>query len=831
MRWDAAVGNVDNKTSRSPHKAAYNAFIRFSNDRTGNSLPTCTGLAMTMQTQRDSSMAPATGCPFQVAPNPADATIAACAASARATAFDPFSDGYQQDPPEYVRWAREQEPIFFSPVLGYWVVTRYDDVKAIFRDNITFSPSIALEKITPTGPEANAVLATYGYAMNRTLVNEDEPAHMPRRRLLMEPFTPEALKHHEPLVRRVTREFVDRFVRDGRADLVDQMLWEAPLTIAMHFLGVPEEDMALVRRYSIAHTINTWGRPKPSEQVAVAHAVGNFWQLAGKILEKMRDNPDAPGWMQYGIRKQKEHPDIVTDSYLHSMMMAGLVAAHETTANATANAMKLLLQHPDAWAELCADPALIPGAVEECLRHNGSVAAWRRLVTRDAEVGGVHFPAGSKILIVLASANHDERHFTDPDIFDIRRDNASEHVTFGYGSHQCMGKNLARMELQIFLEELSRRLPHMRLADQKFTYVPNTSFRGPEHLWVQWDPALNPENPDPGRLVSRLQVRMGETSRKTADRVMTVERIDVVAEGIIRLRMSASDGKLVPPWHPGAHIDLQCGDINLSRQYSLCGDVADTRAYEVAVLLDPASRGGSAWIHQNLRVGDPMRVHGPRNHFHFDETARRVIFIAGGIGITPNIPMAALAKRLGIDYHVHYCGRSRATMAFASKLEAAHGGRLTLHTSRDQRRANFAALLAQPQPDTQIYACGPQTMLAALADSTQAWPRDALRVEHFHGLAGTVDSKPRHAFMVELRDSGLTLPVAADQSLLDALRQANIDLQSDCQEGLCGSCEVRVVAGEVDHRDMVLTRSERDANNRMMSCCSRARGDKLVLDM
>ncbi|KAG1252602.1 hypothetical protein G6F65_017847 [Rhizopus arrhizus] len=278
--------------------------------------------------------AAASGCPVHV--------------SERAAEFDPFGDGYQQDPPEYVRWAREQEPVFYSPKLGYWVVTRYDDIKAIFRDNITFSPSIALEKITPTGPEANAVLASYGYAMNRTLVNEDEPAHMPRRRVLMEPFTPEALKHHEPMVRRLTREYVDRFINDGRADLVDQFLWEVPLTVALHFLGVPEEDMDLLRRYSIAHTVNTWGRPKPEEQVAVAHAVGNFWQLAGKILDKMRQDPDQPGWMQYGLRKQRDYPDVVTDSYLHSMMMAGIVAAHETTANASANALKLLLQHPDA---------------------------------------------------------------------------------------------------------------------------------------------------------------------------------------------------------------------------------------------------------------------------------------------------------------------------------------------------------------------------------------------------------------------------------------------------------------------------------------------------
>src|SRR5215813_14903755 len=131
-----------------------------------------------------------TGCPVAHGALSAARTPTGCPVSQHAADFDPFEDGYQQDPPEYVRWAREQEPIFFSPKLGYWVVTRYDSIKAIFRDNLAFSPSIALEKITPTGPEANAVLASYGYAMNRTLVNEDGPAHMPRRRVLMEPFTP-----------------------------------------------------------------------------------------------------------------------------------------------------------------------------------------------------------------------------------------------------------------------------------------------------------------------------------------------------------------------------------------------------------------------------------------------------------------------------------------------------------------------------------------------------------------------------------------------------------------------------------------------------------------
>lgn len=749
--------------------------------------------------------------------------------SARAAEFDPFGDAYQQDPPEYVRWAREQEPVFYSPKLGYWVVTRYDDIKAIFRDNITFSPSIALEKITPTGPEANAVLASYGYAMNRTLVNEDEPAHMPRRRLLMEPFTPEALKQHEPMVRRLTREYVDRFIDDGRADLVDQMLWEVPLTVALHFLGVPEEDMDLLRQYSIAHTVNTWGRPKPEEQVAVAHAVGNFWQLAGKILDKMRQDPDQPGWMQYGLRKQKSHPDIVTDSYLHSMMMAGIVAAHETTANASANAIKLLLQHPEAWREICEEPSLIPNAVEECLRHNGSVAAWRRLATRDTEIAGVRIPAGAKLLMISASANHDERHFADADLFDIRRENASDQLTFGYGSHQCMGKNLARMEMQVFLQELTRRLPHMRLADQVFSYLPNTSFRGPEHLWVEWDPRQNPERVRPQTMLAPVPVRLGEPSTHAMTRSVVVECVEAVAPNVVQLTFVCARGGPLPRWAPGAHIDVECGDTGLSRQYSLCGDPADTQRLRIAVLREPDSRGGSAWVHTAIQPGMPLRIRGPRTHFRYDEAAPRAIFIAGGIGITPISAMARRARELGVEYTLHYSGRSRAGMALLTELRSLHGDRLHVYVSEEGSRNDFASLLARADDTTQIYACGPQRMLQALKAASAHWPEDALRVEHFHSNLGTLDPTREQAFDVELKDSGLVIPVRADQTLLSALRAANIDVQSDCEEGLCGSCEVPVLAGEIDHRDLVLTRTERETNQKMMSCCSRARGRRIVL--
>ena len=751
--------------------------------------------------------------------------------SSKAAAFNPFEKDYLQDPPEYVRWAREQEPVFFSPQLGYWVVTRYDDIKAIFRDHANFSPANALEKITPPGEAVLQVLASYNYAMGRTLVNEDEPAHMARRRLLLEPFTPQALIQHEPMVRQLAREYVDRFINDGQADLVEQMLWEVTLTIALHFLGVDEEDMPMLRQYSIAHTVNTWGRPDEHEQLKVAHAVGNFWQLAGRILEKMRRDSSGPGWMKFGIRMQAEHPDVVTDSYLHSMMMAGIVAAHETTANATANALKLLLQHPSAWEEIVADPSLIPNAVEECLRFSGSIISWRRIALNPVKVGGFDLPAGAKFLMLMTSANHDEQHFPEAELLDIHRDNASDHLSFGYGAHQCMGKNLARMELQVFLQELSQRLPHMKLQQQSLSYLSNMSFRGPEHLLVEWDPTANPERHDHGVLQHRHAVRIGESTRKSLSRAVRVEDIQKLARDIVCLTLSSADGQAFAPWTPGSHIDLEYGDTSLSRQYSLCGDPADRMRLQIAVLKDPQSRGGSVWLHDKLAAGDLLQLRGPRNHFRFDDTAKRVVFVAGGIGVTPVLAMARQALQLGMDYVFHYSARSREHMAFVNQLQALHGHRLKLHLSAEGLRADYAALFAEFEAGTQVYACGPKTMLQAIESACDQCSGLLLKVEHFHSAAAVLDPAKEHAFEIELKDSGLLLTVATDRTVMETLRAANIDVQSDCGEGLCGSCEVRVLAGAVDHRDLVLTAAERALHSKMMVCCSRAADGRLVLEL
>ena len=779
--------------------------------------------------------AAARSCPVpHGAPSPA---AASCPFDGQAAAFDPYTDAYMASPAELLRWSREEQPVFYSPRLGYWVVTRYESIKSIFRDPLTFSPSIALESTEPPTEEAQAVLQSYGYAMNRTLVNEDEPVHMARRRALMAPFTPDELRQHEPMVKRLVGEAIDGFIDEGEVDLFKRLAWHVPFSVALHFLGIDDdEDHEKMHRFAIAHTKNAFGRATPAERIEVAHTVGQFWQLSGEILEKMRRTPEGPGWMRYSIRQQQHHPDVVTDSYLHSMMMAIIVAAHETTSFAAANTIRLLLTHRGVWDEICEDPALISPAVEECLRYDGPIASWRRRALRDVTIDGVPIPAGSKLLMVVHSGNRDARHFADPDFFDIRRSNVIDHLSFGYGAHQCLGKNIARMELQVMIGQLARRLPHMQLVPQKFDYVHNLAFRGPQNLRVRWDPRQNPERRDPTLRRREQAIHLGGPVASSMVRKLRVVSADVIATGpdIVRLRLAAPDGATLPSWTPGAHIDIECGDTGLSRQYSLCGDPQDGRQWEVAVLRDATSRGGSRWIHRAARAGAVLRVRGPRNHFHLHEDGTGpLLLVAGGIGITPIMAMAARARALGRDYVLHYSGATRQRMAYVAELQRLHGARLVLHVSDEDSRCDLNALLAQPHGGAAIYACGPQRLLQGLQDAvTQAgWPADALHVEHFENNAPRLNPSREHAFEIELRTAGLTLAVPADRTVLEVLHAHNIDVQSDCEEGLCGTCEVGVIEGGIDHRDSVLNPSERQRGERMMSCCSRARSGRLVLDL
>ncbi|RAY16135.1 oxidoreductase [Actinomadura craniellae] len=299
------------------------------------------------------------------------------------------------------------------------------------------------------------------------------------------------------------------------------------------------------------------------------------------------------------------------------------------------------------------------------------------------------------------------------------------------------------------------------------------------------------------------------------------------AEGVVALDLRAPDGGELPVWEPGAHVDLVLAG-GVVRQYSLCGDPADRTGWRIAVLREPAGRGGSALVHDRLRPGTRVRARGPRNHFAL-EPAARYLFIAGGIGITPLLPMVAAAQAAGARWRLAYGGRTAASMAFADELRAEHGDRVTVHPQDRCGPLDLDALLGAPADGALVYCCGPASLLDAVEERCAGRPPGTLRVERFTPVdAG--EPVRAESFEVELAGTGVTLTVPPGRSVLEVLEAAGVPILSSCREGTCGTCETVVLGGEVDHRDSLLTEEERAAHDTMFPCVSRAAGPKLVLE-
>ena len=311
-----------------------------------------------------------------------------------------------------------------------------------------------------------------------------------------------------------------------------------------------------------------------------------------------------------------------------------------------------------------------------------------------------------------------------------------------------------------------------------------------------------------------------------AGRDLAVARKTGAADGVAVLDLRDAAGAQLPAWQPGAHIDLLL-EPDLTRQYSLCGDPADRGTWRIAVLREPDSRGGSQHVHDKLAAGSVVRVRGPRNHFTL-EPAPRYLFIAGGIGITPIVPMLSAADAAGTPWALAYGGQTRTSMAFAAELLSRYADRVHLRPQDEAGLLDLDTLLGQPREDTLVYCCGPEGLLAAVEARCAAWPPGALHVERFAPGPGTGD---RTAFEVELARSGLTLTVPPDGSILECVEAAGIPVLSSCTEGTCGTCETTVLAGVPDHRDSVLTEAERNAADVMMICVSRSATPRLTLDL
>lgn len=301
------------------------------------------------------------------------------------------------------------------------------------------------------------------------------------------------------------------------------------------------------------------------------------------------------------------------------------------------------------------------------------------------------------------------------------------------------------------------------------------------------------------------------------------------AEGVVSLRLQPVDGEPLPAWAPGAHLDLHLPG-GLTRQYSLCGDPSDRSGWRVGVLRERVGRGGSAFVHDQLRPGAVLDAVGPRNNFELRD-ADSYLFIAGGIGITPLLAMVAEVAAAGHPWRMVYGGRTRESMAFLGEL-AGYGNQVAVHPQDEVGLLDLDALLGEPAAGTHVYCCGPEPLLQAVEERCRSWAPGSLQVERFAAKQQPPhDPETERAFEAVFEQSGTTVTVAPGQSILEAAEEAGLRLLNSCREGICGTCEAPVLEGLPDHRDSLLTDEERAENDTMMICVGRALSDRIVLDV
>lgn len=403
--------------------------------------------------------------------------------------YEPFQ---MKDPfPAYAA-LRAEEPVMYDERIGYWVVTRYDDVKAVFDDWETFSSENAQAPVRKRGPQATQIMDDGGFTAYSGLSARIPPEHTRIRGIVQKAFTPRRFKVLEPFIRANVAERLDAMLARGRdtgtdhGEIVRDLAYEVPTITILTLIG---EDLARIddyKRWSDSRAAMTWGDLTDEEQIPHAHHLVEYWQACLALVEKAhREGGD--NLVADLVRAQQDGAEI-SDHEIASVCYSLLFAGHETTTTLISNALRLLAADASTWQQLVEDPKRIPAAIDEVLRYSGSIVAWRRKALKDAEIGGVSIPAGAGVLLVMGSANRDESKFEDPETFDITRPNAREHLSFGFGIHYCLGNMLAKLQAKIAVEEATAKIPHLRVDDpESIEFRENLSFRVPLAVPVSWE--------------------------------------------------------------------------------------------------------------------------------------------------------------------------------------------------------------------------------------------------------------------------------------------------------------------------------------------------------
>jgi cytochrome P450 len=402
--------------------------------------------------------------------------------------YNPFVAPQLDDPFGIWAQARHEDPVFYSSLLDAYVVTRYSDVVAILKQPKLFGSVASRKMFGRACPEADRILAELPAMEETNPLSSDAPVHTKIRRYLQAAFLPRRVAVLEPTLKETADELIDTFVDNGSGDFYSEFAYRYPLLVVGRLVGVPDSDLDQVKDWA-SQRVDLRNSDLPeAEQIVAANAQRDYYEYTLRLVEQRRANPgqDLLSWI---IQDSDASDDPLTEDQLASQATSLLTAGHETTAHWLVVALRRLLQDRARWEALVADPeSLTTHAVEEALRVDGPVQAIWRKVKEDTEIEGVAIPAGSRLSLVLGSANDDETVFPEPREFQAERRNATQHLTFGRGPHTCVGAPIARLEARIALQMLAGRLPNLRLAaDDELMFRPNATQRMAQRLLVEWD--------------------------------------------------------------------------------------------------------------------------------------------------------------------------------------------------------------------------------------------------------------------------------------------------------------------------------------------------------
>ena len=401
--------------------------------------------------------------------------------------FTTFTDDYLANPYPQLARIREENPVFYSEKLGYLVVTRMEDVAAVFGDPDVYSSENVQDPVFPVCDRAAQVLAAEDFNPVAVMSNKQQPEHTRIKKFTGPGFSGRRMKILEPYIRRRSQELVDAMVAGGTtAEFVSAFGHPLPGQIIFRFIGFDEADDDQLISWTSNRLAFTWGNPDDDEQVEIAENMLRYWRYCREFVA-MRHKERADDLTSELLDAHDANPTELAYREVESIIYGLSFAGHEIVSNYMSNSLLCLLPRRDDWQALCDDPSLIPNALEEVLRFESPQTSWRRITNVDTEIAGVTIPAGTQVFLSLGAANHEPELFESPSSFDIRRPNARKHISFGLGIHFCLGARLARLEGAIAIETLTKRLPDLRLvADQKLDYSPNITFRGPKELYVEW---------------------------------------------------------------------------------------------------------------------------------------------------------------------------------------------------------------------------------------------------------------------------------------------------------------------------------------------------------